>query len=110
MKTLAKLTKDERSLLLYFESRSIDYYGRVDPRQMNDEDREIAERWNKEKFVLYGRIASDWVNEYGSEWCRLSDEAMKLAAEERKARANRMWKKRPWKSTQELNGTKISFS
>jgi len=56
---------------------------------MNDEDSAIAERWNAEKFVLFGRIAHKDVNRYGAYWCQLSNEAFALAAAERAARAER---------------------
>jgi len=75
--------------------------GRVDTRHMNDEDSAIAERWNAEKFVLFGRIAHKDVNRYGAYWCQLSNEAFALAAAERAARAERMWKNRTWRTTEE---------
>ena len=101
MKTLKTMTKDEKSLLLFFESCAVDKWGKVNTRHINEEDYEIAEKWNKEKFIGFGRVASEGVNEYGSHWCLLSDEAWKLAHEERKARGIRVWGKRTWQTTEE---------
>ena len=98
---LETMTKDERSLLLFLESRATDQAGRVKTVHMNDADMKIAERWNREGFVKFGRIASEDLNEFGSHWCFLSDEAWQLAAAERKARAARTWAKRAWKTTEE---------
>jgi len=47
MKSLNKMTKNERSLLLYLETRAVDYGGIVDTRHMNQDDMEIAKEWNK---------------------------------------------------------------
>ena len=101
MKTLDTLTKDERSLLLFMESRATDQSGRVKTVHMNEADMKIAERWNREGFVKFGRIASEDLSEFGSHWCFLSDEAWTLAHAERKARAARTWAKRGWKTTEE---------
>jgi len=101
MKTLDTMTKDERSLLLFLESRAVDNSGRVQTVHMNFDDMKTTERWNKEDFVKYGRIASEDLNKYGTHWCQLSDEAWQLAAAERKARAARTWAKREWKTTDE---------
>jgi hypothetical protein len=101
MKTLKTMTKDERSQLLYFETRAVDCGGRVNGAHMNAADMEIAKRWNAEGFVGFGRIASEHINSTGSYWCNLSDEAWALAAAERKARGERNWKKRDWWSTEE---------
>jgi hypothetical protein len=57
MKSLDTMTSDERSLLLFFETQAVDNGGKVnDIRHMNKEDLEIAEEWNKEGFVKFGRI------------------------------------------------------
>lgn len=102
MKTLQTMTKDERSLLLFFESCAVDQNGKINTRHMNELDIEIAKKWHKEGFCQYGRIASENVNEFGSHWCKLSDEAWKLAHEERKARGLRAWNARTWKTTEEI--------
>lgn len=72
------MTKAENSLLLYFEARATDHCGTVDRQQMNDEDREIAERWDDEGFVKYGMFG-----------VVLSDEAIDAAHQLRKERIRR---------------------
>lgn len=101
MKTLNEMSRDERSLLLFFECRAVDHSGRVKTVHMNDADRAIAERWNAEGFVQYGRICAENLSEHGTHWCQLSDEAWALAHAERKARAARTWEKRNWRTTEE---------
>jgi len=101
MKNLDTMTKDERSLLLFLESRATDQSGRVQTRHMNEADMKIVERWNAEGFVKFGRIRSADLSDLGSHWCFLSDEAWTLAHAERKARAYRTWTNRQWKTTDE---------
>ena len=101
MKTLEAMTKDERSLLLFMESCAVEKSGRVKAVHMNADDLKTAEQWNKEGFVKFGRIALEDISEFGSNWCRLSEEAWQLAFAERKDRANRIWDKRLWKTTAE---------
>lgn len=87
---VATMDKDERSLLLYFECQAVDYGGKIDARRMNNDDFQIAKRWNEEGFVRFGRIASGDIKSYGQtqfdHWCVLSEHAWDLAHEERRAR------------------------
>ena len=99
--TLATMSKDERSLLLYLETRAVDYGGKVDVRHMNSDDMAIAKIWNKSGFLGFGRVASEDCSSSGAHWCRLTDEAWRLAHEERRARAARMYAQRTWKTTEE---------
>ena len=96
-----EMTKDEKSLLLFLETRQVDYGGRVNLQHMNDDDMEIAERWNKEGFVGFGRIVRRNHNSDGTHWCRLSKEAFKIAHEIRIERAERMWQNKTWLGTKE---------
>lgn len=99
---LSDMTKDERSLLLYLETRAVDHAGLVDHRQMNDEDREIAKKWSEIGFIQYGRVAYYTITkETETDWVKLSDAAFELAHQERKARSERLWEKRSWMSTEE---------
>ena len=86
---LADMTRDERSLLLYFETRMVDYSGRVDTRRMNDDDMEIVDKWKAADFIDYGRIRVADHNMDGSNWVEFSEEAWQLAHQERRARAER---------------------
>lgn len=91
-----KMTKDEKSLLLFLETRAVDYAGRVNAKHMNESDFNIAIRWDKEEFIMFGRIRSKDINSNGAYFCRLTDKAMKLAHNERLARSKRMWKGRSY--------------
>lgn len=98
-----EMTKDERSLLLYLESRAVDNAGRVDTLRMNHDDNKILERWTSTGFVESGRICFADVRgsqtRQESAWVKLSDEAFRLAHAERKARALRLWEARSYKTT-----------
>lgn len=98
----AKLNKEEKSLLIYLECCAVDFGGRCDARRMNDEDFSKLEEWERSGFIKYGRIASKHCNRQGRYWVQLSAKAIKLAAQERKERAARMWKNRNWMTTAEL--------
>jgi len=107
--TLAEMTKEERSLLLFLETQAVDA-GRVKTAHMNREDFEIAEKWHQSGFIQFGRICSEDLKKIAKRighltqspcWCQLSEEAWKLAHEERKARAARIWTKRDWRTTAE---------
>ena len=95
---LSDMNKDERSLLLFFETCAVDFRGAIKTQHMNNDDFDIAKRWNKEGFIKFGRIA------YGSlplpsgatHWCELSNEAWMLAHGERLARAKRNESNRTW--------------
>lgn len=90
MKTLDTMTSDERSLLLYLETRAVDHGGIVDTIHMNKEDMDIAKKWDKEGFVKFGRIKFHSITSAGTYWCELSDEAWQLAHAERKAKCARI--------------------
>jgi len=101
MKTLENMSKDERSLLLFLETRAVDYGGRVDTRHMNEDDWKLAEKWNKNKFIRFGRIVIRHHNTDGTHWCLLSKKAWELAYKERKSRWERLWLKRSWLTTED---------
>ncbi len=87
--TLDHMSRDERSLLLYFETCAVDLCGRVDSRRMNSDDFEIAQRWSETGFCKFGRIVVKDHNGQGQHWIELSDEAWTLAHQERLARFKR---------------------
>jgi len=96
------LTKDEKSLLLYFEARAVDHSGTVDSTKMNDDDFKIARRWNENGFVEFGRIYSGDLKAFrASHWCHLSPDAWKKAAKLRKEKAARTFERRYWRKTSE---------
>lgn len=100
-----EMTKEEKSLLLFLETQAVDHWGQVDIVHMNQDDINIAERWNKEGFVKFGRIQFKDIKPAGgrnsTHWVNLSDKAWEKVADERKARAIRTWNKREWKTTEE---------
>jgi len=102
---LKDMNENEKSLLLYFETRNVDHGGLIDTQHMNEADDEIAKGWNESGFITSGRLTIDSINEIGRRgitmWCKLSKEAFKVAHQERIARANRMMSKRRWQSTKE---------
>lgn len=90
---LKDMTSSERSLLLYVETRAVDYRGLLNGIHMNADDLETLKRWDESGFVRFGRLKLEDVNiNRPSEhyWCDLSDDAWELAHQERKARAGRM--------------------
>lgn len=88
-----KLMRKELSILLYVETRAVDYGGVLDGMHMNSDDIEILKRWDEAGFVRFGRIALTDVKSTPTSckcyWCDLSDEAWTVAHRERKARAMR---------------------
>lgn len=99
---LKTMSKDERSLLLYLETCMVDNRGRIDQKKLNNEDRHILEIWNDTEFIKFGRIHRDlYMEKMGSYWIELSNEAWKLAHEERRARSKRLLEQRTWLKSEE---------
>ena len=96
------MNRAEKSLLLYIETCAVDSSGRMDTLKINAEDIAILNRWRDIGFIEYGRIASSYFSPKGSLWVKLSDDAFELAHQERKARAGRMWEKRRYATTAEV--------
>ena len=86
---LNDMSRDERSLLLYFETCAVDFSGRVDLQRVNEDDMQIAECWNDNGFISFGRIVYKDHNSQGNHWVELTDGAWSLAHEERRARHER---------------------
>jgi len=99
------MTKDEKNLLLYLETRAVDHGGRVDVTHMNQHDFDLSKKWNDEKFISFGRVYSkdckSGLTLGLTRWVELSEAAWKAAHDERRARAARMWAKRTWLKTEE---------
>lgn len=99
------MTRQELSLLLYLETRAVDYGGAVDVRHMNDDDFKLVKRWAKKGYLEFGRIAASGTRntEVGyNYWVVLSETAWVNAHSERRRRNERMWAKRTWRKTSEL--------
>jgi hypothetical protein len=91
-----QMTKDERSLLMYLETRAVDFSGRVDMRMMNAPDIEIARRWADEGFLAFGRLPGRYLadtsrhpTDMSTYFVRLSSEAWETVAQLRRERAQR---------------------
>ncbi|MFA5759751.1 MAG: hypothetical protein WC942_10405 [Clostridia bacterium] len=94
-----ELTKEEKSLLLYAESCSVDNSGFIDNRRVNGEDILLLKKWNNENFVSCKRVCMAVLNSrrkstgeacYESIFIKLSEEAWITAHQLRKERAERM--------------------
>jgi len=90
-------TKDEKSLLLFFETQAVDYGGTLEGVRMNTDDFALARRWNETGFVHFGRIAFHDIKKNAGiardHWCFLSEEAWGIAHAERRARCERLMTK-----------------
>jgi hypothetical protein len=87
-----ELSRNETSLLLYFETQMVDNGGLLQSCRMNKDDFAIAKRWNDEKFIQFGRIL--WADIKPSDqprdhWVVLSEAASAACNHERRARADR---------------------
>lgn len=96
-----KMTKDERSLLLFLEDAMVNKSGAFSPAHINNDDQKILDEWNELGFVESGRVKFKYIKGGYSRWCRLSDEAWMLAHQERKARAKRLQLRRGYATTDE---------
>lgn len=98
MKDIDKMTKDEKNLLLYFETCLVDNTGHICGARMNKDDFNIAEKWNAEKFISFGRIPFHEIqNKPGgfpnTNWVQFTEDAWVIAHQLRKERSERMIKK-----------------
>jgi hypothetical protein len=102
------MNKDERSLLLFLETCATDQGGLVDTSHMNNNDELIVKKFCNSHFIEFGRICFDDIEKMShglhkyTHWVNLSPDAEMLAYQERSLRAARMWNKRTWKKTDEL--------
>lgn len=96
---LSEMSKDERSLLLYLESVSVDSGGLVNCRLINDADRDTLKMWDEQGFISYSRLTWDSLKSMLDKNNRglvvLSEEAWRLAHGERRARNARLCAKPP---------------
>lgn len=104
------MTKEEKSLLLYFETRCVDQRGSVHLKHMNEDDMRIAKKWSDSVFVKFGRIASDCLPlpSGATHWCELSDEAWGVVHAERIERYKRSIAKRTWYTTEEKKAARAA--
>lgn len=98
---MRELTKQQTSLLLFLETRAVNYLGGVAGTHMNAADFDQAKKWSDEGFIEFGRVASHCIADGVGHWVKLSDEAWALAGAERRARAERGWERRHFETTAE---------
>lgn len=100
------MTRNEKSLLLYLETRAVDNGGKVDVRCMNKEDMETAKHWNDDGFVKFGRLGSSYIckpdkTSKSTHFVVLSDAAWETVHQLRQKRADRVLSKRDWETAEE---------
>ena len=106
-KMIQSLTKTEKSMLLFAECCVVDHGGIYQSERTNAEDREVMDRWKAEGFIDHGRVSSEFLTATRRVWITLSPEAMALAQELRRERADRMWKNRTLTTTVEKRESAI---
>jgi hypothetical protein len=88
------VTRNELSLLLYFETQATDYGGTLESVRMNAEDMALARHWSDEGFIQFGRIAFHDIKRHSGVardyWVVLTDAAWEQAHKERRARCDRV--------------------
>jgi hypothetical protein len=90
MYALETMTKDEKSLLVYFETQAVDYKGIIqDTRCMNKDDLTIAKQFNDNDFVTFKRVHINESNNKLTFGVQLSDDAWLIVGKLREARAKR---------------------
>lgn len=87
---LSTMSKAERSLLLFLESRAVDHGGLVAGSHMNADDFAMAKAWTEAGFIEFGRIPFDEIVGDSGNYVVLSTDAWALAHEERRARNARL--------------------
>jgi hypothetical protein len=97
---LEEMTREERSLLLYLESCSVDYAGLVHCQKVNEDDITILKKWDESGFVSWSRITFNslqlLIDKHRTTLVRLSEEAWALAHQERRNRSIRMASQVPY--------------
>ena len=88
-----RMSKDERSLLLFLEARAVDHGGAVAGVHMNKADFATVEKWAGRGFVRFTRMLSAYADNSGraptSHCVELSADAWACAAVERRRRGQR---------------------
>jgi hypothetical protein len=93
-------TKDQTILLLYLECMAVEG-GTVDMWRMNADDMRQAVIWNDIGFIGFGRICASDIQKSGSHWVRFTDNSFSAAHRMRQERADRLWGKRAFETTEE---------
>ena len=86
------LTKDEKSLLLYFETREVDFNCLVEEQKMSKTDFKIAKRWHREGIIAFKAMPVNIIlngipKSLGTHYVLLTEELRAIAHQLRNARA-----------------------
>ena len=92
------MSKDQQSLLMYFETCLVDHYGRLEGQRMNSLDIKIAEAFNKNGLIKFGRLSMEAIQRLRGDprgtiythYVRFTDKAWELAHKFRRERSERM--------------------
>lgn len=83
------LNRQEARLLVYLESRAVDYGGIVDTSRMDEDEKVLAAKWNSEGFIWYGEKKVHGGKRGFNHWVVLTEEAWAVSAADRQAIAKR---------------------
>lgn len=84
------MDKKQKSLLIYFETCAVDGGGKFNQERLNNNDREILDKWARDGFLITGRVKSKDIKGHDTNWIVLSNVAWATAHTWRKERAERM--------------------
>ncbi len=87
------LTKDEKSLLMFFETALVEHKGCLDITHMTPGDVTLAKKWNSSGYAGFGHLVPRGRTK-NTHWCSLSVCAWNDAHNERYARAQKTYFKR----------------
>ena len=99
-----RMTHQQRSVLIYLETRAVDHGGLVDTRMMNKQDMDIVDAWVAAGYIGFGRVQAKDVELTGcTHWVTIGELALAAAHAERKARIIRVWTQRQWRKSSEAS-------
>ncbi|EFO32584.1 bacteriophage protein [Roseibium sp. TrichSKD4] len=103
------MTRDERSLLLFFECAFVDHGGLLDTQHMNSDDMQTAARWSESGYIRFERVCAKDRCLTRKNYCVwLSEKAMHDAHSERSAHALRCWEKRRIRTVSEYHSEPVA--
>lgn len=88
---ITEMSKDEKSILIYMETRLVDYGGLLDGPKMNKADLDAAKKFQEEGLLDFGRIPAALLeaSKPSTHWVTFNDSAWILAHELRRVRSLR---------------------
>lgn len=101
MPKACNFSKVKINVLLYLETRLVDYGGRVDMRRINGEDQAAIDQMVEDGLILFSRICAADCKPDSSHAVSFTDEAWQFAHSFRKMRADRSEVQRNYRTTAE---------